>query len=314
MTKPGKKASLIVVTGPTASGKTAFAAHLAYDMNGEIISADSRQVYKEMDIGTGKDYKDYFLHGSAVASHLIDIREPGYKYNVYEFQNDFQRVYKDIINRGKTPILAGGTGLYIEAVLDTYQLTAVPVNEPLRASLMQKSQEQLVDLLKQMNPTLHNTSDTVHRKRTIRAIEIAEYTRRHPAYQVEHPEITPVILGVKYDRMTRRRMITERLQQRLESGMIEEVSRLLKKVKAEDLIYYGLEYKFITLFLKGSITREQMFVKLETAIHQFAKRQMTWFRKMERNGHQIHWLDGHLTMNEKLEQAKIVLSNFQFPD
>ena len=200
-------------------------------------------------------------------------------------------------------------------MLDTYQLTAVPVNEPLRDSLSEKSTGELVDLLLQLNPTLHNTTDTLHRKRTIRAIEIAEYKLKHPVYSNgTPPEINPLIFGVKYERQSRRRMITERLRRRLDTGMIEEVAALLEKLKAEDLIYYGLEYKFITLYLQGVINRDQMFNNLETAIHQFAKRQMTWFRKMERSGHQIHWLDGHMTMDEKLDRAKIILGNFQFPD
>lgn len=314
MKMPDKKINLIVVTGPTASGKTAFAAQLAAWANGEIISADSRQVYTGMDIGTGKDYEDYLVNDKPIAFHLIDIHEPGYKYNVYEFQNDFQRVFKDITKRGKIPILAGGTGLYIEAVLDTYQLTAVPVNELLRQSLKKKSMEELVDLLHQLNPILHNTTDTLHRKRTIRAIEISQYNLKHPASRITSPEINPVILGVKYDRQSRRRMITERLQRRLKTGMIEEVATLLERLNAEDLIYYGLEYKFITMHLQGAINRDQMFTNLETAIHQLAKRQMTWFRKMERSGYQIHWIDGHMSMDEKLDRAKIILGNFQFPD
>jgi tRNA dimethylallyltransferase len=313
MVNPDRNVNLIVITGPTASGKTAFAAQLASQVNGEIISADSRQVYRGMDIGTGKDYEDYTVDGQQIPYHLIDIHDAGYKYNVYEFQKDFLEVFNELRKANKMPVLAGGTGLYIEAVLDTYQLTSVPVNLPLRASLERKSQDELVKILLEMNPTLHNTTDTLHRKRTVRAIEIAEHYKTNPPSGHSFPEIVPVIFGVKYDRQSRRRMITDRLKKRIEQGMIDEVRELLKSTKAEDLIYYGLEYKFITTYLQGAVSRNEMLVKLETAIHQFAKRQMTWFRKMERGGHEIHWLDGHWSMEQKLARAKKILANFQIP-
>lgn len=304
------KTNLITVTGPTAGGKTAFAAHLAARLNGEIISADSRQVYKTMDIGTGKDYEDYTVNGVKIPFHLIDIREPGYKYNVYEYQQDFIAVFDDIIKRNKMPVLAGGTGLYIEAALKGYRLINVPPNEARRAELAKMQQEDLVDILQKLNPELHNSTDTRHLKRTIRAIEIAEYYQSHPDINHYYPEIHPVVIGVKFDRNSRRKRITERLQARLNEGMIEEVRQLLKTIPEKDLIYYGLEYKFITLYLNGSLKRNEMIDKLEIAIHQFAKRQMTWFRKMERAGTHIHWLDGHMSMEEKMERTKIILKNY----
>lgn len=299
--------NLITVTGPTASGKTSFAARLAKLLNGEIISADSRQVYKEMNLGTGKDYDDYTVDGIRIPYHLIDIREPGYKYNVFEFQQDFIRAYNKIISRNKIPLLVGGTGMYIEAVTKGYQLINVPVNAPLRAELEKKELSTLVEQLKIMKPELHNTTDTKHKKRIIRAIEIATYYQDHDKIDTFFPDIHQLIFGIKFDRESRRRRITERLHRRLHSGMIEEVANLLKKVKAEDLIFYGLEYKYITQYLLGDLTKDELFEKLEIAIHQFAKRQMTWFRKMEREGIKIHWLDGHMSMNEKLERAKVIL-------
>ncbi len=304
------KINLITVTGHTAGGKTAFAAHLAGQLDGEIISADSRQVYKKMDIGTGKDYEDYMVNGISIPVHLTDIREPGYKYNVYEFQQDFIKVFEDIRKRNKWPLLVGGTGLYIEAVLNGYRLIRVPTDETLRKQLESKSQEELVEMLKKINPSLHNSTDIKHRKRTIRAIEIAEYYRQHPETDHYFPEIHPVILGIKFDRNSRRKRISERLRARLDAGMIEEVESLLKYVSEDDLIFYGLEYKYITLYLKGKLKRDEMIKKLETAIHQFAKRQMTWFRKMERSGFHIHWLDGHMPMNDKLERTKRILQKY----
>lgn len=296
--------NLIVVTGPTASGKTSFAAHLAYKMNTEIISADSRQVYKEMNIGTGKDYEDYIVHGKHVPYHLIDIHEPGYKYNVYEFQKDFCRVFQNLQRKGIIPILCGGSGLYIESVIESYQLKSVPVNKNLREELQNKSQGELVDILQSTGKTLHNTSDTLHKKRTIRAIEIALYERSQVSISnVVLPPIKPVIFGLSIEREIRRQRISERLKKRIDNGMIEEVALLLKKLPAEDLIFYGLEYKYITLHLQNQLSFQEMFEKLEIAIHQFAKRQMTWFRKMERSGIPIHWIDGNLDHNEKVNYA-----------
>lgn len=302
--------NLIVVTGPTASGKTGFAAHLAHRMNGEIISADSRQVYREMNLGTGKDYDDYIVDGVPVPYHLVDIREPGYKYNVYEFQQDFIRVFDEIVVRGKMPFLVGGTGMYVEAVTQGYNLVPVPANELLLQELQKMDQQELVSMLKSLKPELHNTTDIGHKKRTIRAIEIATYYAEHTTEAFNVPDIQPVIIGVKYDRDSRRKRISERLKSRLNEGMIEEVESLLTKVAAEDLIFYGLEYKYITLYLLGRLTKEEMVKKLEIAIHQFAKRQMTWFRKMERDGVTIHWLDGHMTMEEKLTRAKNILKKY----
>lgn len=305
-----EKINLIAITGPTAGGKTAFAAQLAHSLDGEIISADSRQVYKNMDIGTGKDYMDYVVAGKQIPVHLIDIRKPGYKYSVYEYQQDFIKVFADVHKRNKMPVLVGGSGLYIEAVLNGYRLIQVPPNEKLRASLEGKNQDDLVEMLKDISPVLHNTTDIKHKQRTIRAIEIATLYRDHPDTNQSFPEIHPVLIGIKFDRNSRRKRITERLHARIEEGMIEEVKRLLEYISEEDLIFYGLEYKYITLYLNGTLSREEMIKKLETAIHQFAKRQMTWFRKMERSGIRIHWLDGHMQMEEKLERTKAILQKY----
>jgi tRNA dimethylallyltransferase len=304
------KINLITVTGPTASGKTGFAAHLAYHIDGEIISADSRQVYRHMDLGTGKDYHDYEVNGRAIPYHLVDIKEPGYKYNVYEFQHDFIKAFEEISGRSKMPLMVGGTGMYIEAVTKGYRLVPVPVNEQLRHDLEQKDLGALVAMLKDLKPELHNITDIKHKKRTIRAIEIATYYQENDLQKERFPEINPLILGVKFDRDSRRKRISQRLMSRLNGGMIEEVEELLKRVKAEDLIFYGLEYKYLTLYLIGELSREEMINKLEIAIHQFAKRQMTWFRKMEREGIKIHWMDGHLTVEEKLQKARAILSRY----
>jgi len=304
--------NLITVTGPTASGKTSFAVHLAQKINGEIISADSRQVYRQMDLGTGKDLTDYKLGKTSIPYHLIDIHNPGYHYNVYEFQKDFFRVYHEVIHRSKVPILAGGTGMYIESILNQYQLVKVPVNEALRQDLESLNQNELVKILKETNPELHNSTDTQHRKRTIRAIEIAKYCQRYPQEKHPLPEIHSLIFGVRYDRKSQRKKISERLLLRLDQGLVEEVQALLKILPPENLIYYGLEYKFITMYLTGAFTYADMFSKLETAIHQFAKRQMTWFRKMERSGYRIHWLDGHMPMDEKLTRAKLIMERYRY--
>ena len=300
--------NLITVTGPTAGGKTLFAAHLAKSLKSEIISADSRQVYKEMTLGTGKDYDDYIIDGEQIPFHLIDIRAPGYKYNVYEFQQDFIPVFEEISSKGKIPLLVGGTGMYIEAVTKGYKLISVPVNDLLRAELQKRKLPELVSILKDKKYRLHNSTDTQHKKRTIRAIEIATYYEDHDEINTDFPEINQVTFGVKYDRDSRRKRISERLKIRLESGMVEEVEQLLKKVSPEDLIFYGLEYKFITQYLTGILTKEEMAKKLEIAIHQFAKRQMTWFRKMEREGTKIYWLDGHMSLEDKLKRAKVILN------
>lgn len=300
--------NLITILGPTASGKTAFAARLALEMNGEIISADSRQVYRGMDIGTGKDYADYIASDKKIPYHLIDIHEPGYRYNVYEYQKDFSKVFRDITVRGKMPFMVGGTGLYIQAILENYTLIQVPVNSSLRDSLSNKTQEELIEVLKKYKGTLHNTTDTIHRKRTIRAIEIADYYANHKPEVRDFPGLRPLILGIKFERAKQKQRITDRLNDRLESGLIEEVNRLLDIVgNPRDLVYYGLEYKYITLYLTGKMSYGQMVLKLQTAIHQFAKRQMTWFRQMERKGYFIHWIDGCMDMDNKVMLAKEII-------
>ncbi|MGQ1888879.1 tRNA (adenosine(37)-N6)-dimethylallyltransferase MiaA [Thermophagus sp. OGC60D27] len=283
--------NLIVITGPTASGKTRLAAHLAARINGEIISADSRQVYEKMNLGTGKDYDDYIVNGQKIAGHLLDIRKPGYKYNVYEYQTDFFKVFEEIKSRGKFPIMCGGTGLYIQAVLDQYKMVHVPPNPSLREELQNKSLEELTNILQQFKK-LHNTTDTDTKKRAIRSIEIETYYQSHPEIEVELPKVVPLIVGIAIDRELRRKKITQRLKERLEEGMIEEVKRLIDEgIDPQDLIYYGLEYKYVTLYVTNQITYDQMFERLNIAIHQFAKRQMTWFRGMERKGHKFNWID-----------------------
>ena len=296
------KYDLITILGPTASGKTPLAAALADRLGTEIISGDSRQVYRRMDLGTGKDLVDYVVDGHPVPYHLIDIVEPGYKYNVFEYQRDFLKAYEEITDKGKLPILCGGTGMYIESVLKGYRLLPVPENPELRASLDGKSLEELTDILKRYKK-LHNSTDVDTAKRAIRAIEIEEYYKQQPPEYREFPSLKSLIIGVDIDRELRREKITRRLQQRLDEGMVEEVRGLLAEgIPAENLIYYGLEYKFLTQYAIGELTYEEMFQQLETAIHQFAKRQMTWFRGMERRGFTIHWLDATLSMEEKLEQ------------
>jgi len=356
------KYNILAVTGPTATGKTALAAHLAFRLGGEVISADSRQVYRGMDIGTGKDLDDYVVEGTRIPVHLIDIVDAGYQYNVFEFKRDFQKVMADLRARGKFPVLCGGSGLYIEAVLRDYRLIEVPVNETLRAELKEKSLEELTTILKTYKSSLHNITDIVNTKRAIRAIEIEDYYQNlnintipsecqslpdgaSPSLSptvsqslsplvsqslsplvsqslsplvsqslsplvsqslspLVSPSLSPLIVALHFDVETRRKRITERLHQRLNQGMIEEVGGLLRSgIAPEALTYYGLEYKFITLYLTGELTRQEMIQKLNIAIHQFAKRQMTWFRKMEREGTIIHWIDGNLTLEEKVNQV-----------
>ena len=294
---------MITILGPTASGKTPLAAALAREIGAEIISADSRQVYRRMDIGTGKDLDDY----GDVPYHLIDIAEPGSKYNLFQYQHDFLKAYEDITGRGVMPILCGGTGLYIEAVLKGYQLAPVPENKALRASLEGKSlaelTEMLVELKRKNGSNMHNKTDVDSAQRAIRAIEIETFNGENPQQGAEIPPIESVIIGVDIDREERRRKITRRLKQRLETGMVEEVKALLDSgIPAEDLIYYGLEYKFVTEYIIGKTTYDEMFRQLEIAIHQFAKRQMTWFRGMERRGFTIHWIDAMRPMEEKVAE------------
>ncbi len=298
---------MITILGPTASGKTTLAAHLAARIGGEIISADSRQVYRRMDIGTGKDLDDYVVDGKQIPYHLIDIAEPGTKYNLFQYQQDFHDAYNDIKSRGATPILCGGTGLYIEAALKGYALSPVPQNPELRARLEGKSLEELTSMLvalKQKNGSvMHNTTDVDTAQRAIRAIEIETYNAEHPTEERQMPKIDSLVIGVNIDRESRREKITKRLRQRLDNGMVEEIRSIIDSgVAPEDLIYYGLEYKYVTEYVIGKTTYDEMFRSLDIAIHQFAKRQMTWFRGMERRGTMIHWIDASLPMEEKIEQ------------
>ena len=298
---------MITILGPTASGKTPVAARLAAEIGGEIISADSRQVYRRMDIGTGKDLADYTVDGRQIPYHLIDIREPGTKYNLFEYQQDFFDVYEAIQSRGVVPILCGGTGLYIEAVLKGYKLSPVPQNQELRDSLEGKSLDELTQMLTELKAkngsNMHNTTDVDSCQRAIRAIEIETYNLQHPMPKRELPPVDSLIIGIDIDRELRREKITRRLKTRLEQGMVEEVKALLDEgIPADDLIYYGLEYKFLTEYIVGKLSYDEMFSRLEIAIHQFAKRQMTWFRGMERRGFTIHWIDATLPMDEKVQK------------
>ena len=318
---------MITILGPTASGKTPVAARLAVEIGGEIISADSRQVYRRMDIGTGKDLADYVVTNQetgerkSVPYHLIDIREPGTKYNLFEYQQDFFDAYQDIRSRGAVPILCGGTGLYIEAVLKGYQLSPVPQNQALRDRLEGLSLPELTQMLMELKAkngsTMHNTTDVDSCQRAIRAIEIEtaileEGGRRKEEGDYLRTSIPPVdslIIGISIDRELRREKITRRLKARLEEGMVDEVKALLDEgIPAEDLVYYGLEYKFVTEYLTGQTSYDEMFTRLEIAIHQFAKRQMTWFRGMERRGFTIHWIDATLPMEEKVREIEKFLA------
>lgn len=297
------KYDLISVIGPTACGKTRFAALLAAKIGGEIISADSRQVYKKMNLGTGKDYDDYNADGRVIPVHLIDMIEPGKKYNVFEYQKDFVVAYNNIRQRRMIPVLCGGTGLYIDAVTKSYMLLPVPPDKILRNELESKSLEELADILSSLKK-MHNKTDIDTKKRAIRAIEIEKYYHDHADKYDAFPVLNNIFLGIRFDRQTVRERITERLHSRLKNGMIEEVENLLHEgVKPKDLIYYGLEYKYLTLFLTEQISYNEMVERLNIAIHQFAKRQMTWFRKMEKEGAVIHWLEGTLSMEERLDEA-----------
>ena len=296
--------------GATASGKTSFAAKLASTLNGEIISADSRQVYRGMDIGTGKDLEDYMVEGKNIPAHLVDIVDAGYQYNVFEYQQDFLKVFEDMKTRGVFPVLCGGSGMYIEAVLKNYKLIQVPDNPVLRESLKEKELPELAKILESYKSNLHNISDISTAKRAIRAIEIADYCSKNPELETNMPPIHSLNIGIKFDRTSRRKRITDRLRQRLNEGMLEEVKQLLDSgIKPENLIYYGLEYKFLTQHLIGQLGYDEMVSKLNVAIHQFAKRQMTWFRKMEKQGTVIHWLDGYMPMDEKIEKTMDFLNH-----
>ena len=291
---------LITIIGPTASGKTAFAAALAARLDTEIISGDSRQVYRSMDIGTGKDLADYVVDGKQIPYHLIDICNPGDKYNVFEYQHDFHKAFEEIRKKGKLPILCGGTGMYIESVLRGFKLLDVPQNPALRESLKGKSLAELEQILASYK-VLHNKTDVDSAQRAIRAIEIEEFYKTEAPDKREYAPINSLIIGVDIDRELRREKISRRLRARLDEGMVDEVRAILATgVKPEDLIYYGLEYKFLTLYIIGQLTYDEMISQLEIAIHQFAKRQMTWFRGMERRGLQIHWIDATLPTQEKI--------------
>ena len=302
---------LITILGPTASGKTVLAAALAAQLHTEIISADSRQIYRGMDIGTGKDLADYIVNGQSIPYHLIDICEPGYKYNVFQYQHDFFRVFRDIESRGKLPILCGGTGMYIEAVLKGYKLLDVPQNPTLRQSLQGKSLAELEQILASYK-VLHNKTDVDSAQRAIRAIEIEEYYRTEAPGRNEYEPINSLIIGVDIDRDTRRAKISQRLRARLAEGMVDEVRKLIDQgVKPDDLIYYGLEYKFVTQYVIGQLSYEEMVTQLEIAIHQFAKRQMTWFRGMERRGSTIHWVNAAWETARKIDTILELLTKEQ---
>ena len=299
---------MLAVVGPTASGKTSLAVDVALAVPGaEVVSADSRQVYRGMDIGTGKDLAEYERDGIVVPSHLLDIVDAGEKYNLFEFQRDFLSAYNDIKERGAFPVMCGGSGLYVESVLKGYKLLPVPENPQLREELEKKSLEELTALLSTYK-TLHNNTDTDTKKRAIRAIEIEEYYRTCPAEERYFPEINCLTIGVSVDREVRRDRITRRLHERLENGMVDEVRGLLEKgVTTEQLMYYGLEYKYLTQYIVGELSYNDMVRGLEIAIHQFAKRQMTWFRGMEKRGVHIHWIDAMLPRDRQVELIKELL-------
>lgn len=300
---------MVTILGPTASGKTDLAVHLARTLgDAEIISGDSRQVYRGMDIGTGKDLADYVVGGQRIPYHLIDIAEPGTKYNLFQYQRDFHKAYDDIRLRGRQPILCGGTGLYVEAVLKGYALSPVPQNPALRERLAHESLDRLTEMLRDLKErtgaAMHNTTDVDTCQRAIRAIEIETYNLEHPTADRRMPPVDSLVVGVSIGRDERREKISARLRQRLENGMVEEIRRLLDRgIPADDLIYYGLEYKYVTEYVVGRTTYDEMFRGLEIAIHQFAKRQMTWFRGMERRGCHIHWIDALLPMEQKVAQV-----------
>lgn len=304
-----KAYNLITILGPTASGKTPLAASLAARIGSEIISADSRQVYRRMDLGTGKDLADYTVNGVQIPYHLIDICEPGYRYNVFEYQRDFLVAYEKIVATGKTPILCGGTGMYLESVLRGYRLIPVPENPGLRKALENYTLDELTEMLSRYK-TLHNTTDVDTVKRAIRAIEIEEYYLHTDASEREFPQLDSLVIGVDIDRELRREKISRRLRQRLDEGMVDEVRHLLDEgIPAENLIYYGLEYKYLTQYVIGEMEYAEMVRQLEIAIHQFAKRQMTWFRGMERRGIRIHWIDATRTMDEKMDEIMAIYNS-----
>ncbi len=299
---------LITILGPTATGKTQLAVRLAYELNGEIISADSRQVYRGMDIGTGKDLAEYEFKNQKIPYHLVDIADPGTEYNVFTFQRGFLKVYPEILKRNHLPVVCGGSGMYLDAILGGYRLQEVPKNENLRNELESFDQQALVEKLSSYGP-LHNTTDTSDRERTIRAIEIKIYQQTHPQKE-KLPELHSANFGIYFDRKILRLRITRRLQDRIDHGMIKEVVDLLNSgLKPEQLMFYGLEYRYLTQFVIGEIDYGEMFTKLNTAIHQFAKRQMTWFRRMEKHGIRIHWIDGELSLEDKINECINVIGD-----
>jgi tRNA dimethylallyltransferase len=304
---------LLVITGPTASGKTSVAVAVAKQLGGEIISADSRQVYRGMNLGTGKDYVDYLIEGTKIPYHLIDIADPGYKYNVFEYQRDFNKVFSDMKERKVFPVVCGGSGMYADSIIKGYKMLEVPPDSGLRSELEKKPIEELREILSTYK-NLHNTTDLDTKKRVIRAIEIEQFNRNKGNQISDFPKVKSLVVGIKMDRELRRKRISERLKKRLEEGMVDEVKKLIDMGISEDtLIYYGLEYKFITLYLVGKTKYDDMVKDLEIAIHQFAKRQMTWFRGMERRGTKIHWIDGELPIEEKVDKVMELLANFSYP-
>lgn len=296
------KKDSVTIIGVTASGKTALATNVAAALNGEIISADSRQVYRRMDIGTGKDLSEYVVGGKAIPFHLIDICEPGYRYNLYEYRRDFEKAYREVVERGKTPVICGGSGLYVETVLKGYAMPDAPENRELRNALSNKTLPELTEILSQYK-TLHNTTDTDTCKRAIRAIEIAEYYRNCPPELLADKPLNTLLVGIDISREQRRNNITARLHARLNEGLVDEVKKLLDEgIPAENLIYYGLEYKYVTEYVIGERGYDETVKLLEIAIHQFAKRQMTWFRGMERRGFDIHWIDYSMPLADKVNR------------
>lgn len=301
--KANHPTKLLVITGPTATGKTRLAAHLANRLQGEVISADSRQVYRGMDLGTGKDLEDFIIDGTRIPFHLIDIVDPGYEYNVFEFQKDFINAYQHVISQHKRAILCGGTGLYVEAAISGYRLQQVPENMDLRQQLSTLSMAELTDILRRMR-SLHNTTDITDRQRLIRAIEIETYQQKNREIINDYPDFQSRVFAIHFPRKVIRERITRRLEQRLEEGMVAEVETLLTKgIKPETLTFYGLEYRYITRYIMGKIDYGTMFQQLNTAIHQFAKRQMTWFRRMERKGTPIYWLDGQKPLEQNVQEV-----------
>ncbi len=300
--------NLVTILGPTACGKTTLAVALADCLQSAVISADSRQVYRSMDLGTGKDLGEYTVNGHEVPYYLIDIVDAGYKYNVFEYQRDFLNVYEALRTEGQLPVVCGGTGMYLEAVLRGYRLVEVPENQKLRTALADKSLDELTAILRTYK-RLHNTTDVDTCKRAIRAIEIEEHYRTNDVNIRAFPDIKSLTIGLDVSREIRRERISRRLHERLELGMVDEVRGILESgVSPEDLIYYGLEYKYLTMYVIGQLTYDEMVRQLEIAIHQFAKRQMTYFRGMERRGVPIHWIDAELTMDEKIDCINRMLS------